>query len=380
MRVAITGAGGFVGWHLAVALFSQGHETVRLGRAETQSADMLAAALAGADVIVHCAGVNRGTDDEVMVGNTSAATVLAEALALASVPVVIYANSSQVEGDSLYGRAKRDAGDILSEAVAKTGGRFVNVIVPNVFGEWGRPNYNSFVATFAHSIANGIVPSNVTDRDIELIHVQDLADRFVGFLTDSSSGVQRLSGHHTTVLSVVGLLQEFRAIYSAGVLPDLASGFDRDLFNTYRSFLYPDQYPGTLFKNADNRGHLVETVKTRDMGQAFVSTTKPGITRGNHFHRRKIERFVVLSGTADIEIRQVFTDKVRTFRVTGSEPCAIDIPTLHTHNITNVADNELLTFFWTNEIFDPAAPDTYALNVTDMTDLAAPVASARVPS
>jgi UDP-2-acetamido-2,6-beta-L-arabino-hexul-4-ose reductase len=369
MKVAITGAHGFVGWHLAVALFTQGHETVRLGRAETTSASTLAAALAGADAVVHCAGVNRGTDDEVMAGNEGAARVLAEALAIAPVDVVVYTNSSQIETDSLYGAAKRSAAHILGEAVAAIGSRFVDVVVPNVFGEWGRPNYNSFVATFAYNIANGNDPSEVKDRSIELIHVQDLADRLIACLTGDAEGVQRLIGHQTSIVETLELLKSFRDTYSAGVLPDLASPYERDLFNTYRSFLYPDQYPGTLFNNVDNRGHLVETVKTRDMGQAFVSSTKPGITRGNHFHRRKIERFVVLSGTADIEIRRVFTDDVKTFRVTGGAPCAIDIPTLHTHNITNVADNELLTFFWTNEIFDPTASDTYALNVTDMTDL-----------
>ena len=364
-RIAITGAHGVVGWHLAVALFSQGHHVVRLGRPELVDAQTLASHLAGVDCLVHCAGVNRGSDEAVTAGNIELATVVAAAVSLLPSIDVVNVNSLQSRFDNVYGQSKKMAGEIVRKACDASGHRFVDVITPNVFGEYGRPSYNSFVATFAHAVATGNRPTSVVDRPLPLIHVQDLADVLIDAIHDLTSNVVDPPAHQTSVQEVLNRFDAMHESYQRAIFPAASDPFDLALFNTYRSYLYPDKYPTPFVKNVDNRGHLVETVKTNDKGQAFVSTTKPGITRGNHFHRRKIERFLVLAGTAEIQIRKVFSDEIRTFRVTGDEPCAIDIPTLHTHNITNVGSDGLITFFWTNEIFDPQNPDTYALPVNN---------------
>jgi UDP-2-acetamido-2,6-beta-L-arabino-hexul-4-ose reductase len=166
------------------------------------------------------------------------------------------------------------------------------------------------------------------------------------------------------ISAVANLLDQQLSSYRSGVLPTMDNRFEWALFNTLRFSMFPAAYPLPLERKTDNRGHLVETVKASSGGQSFVSSTHPGITRGNHYHRRKFERFLVLAGTADISLRRLFSPDVVSFTVSGEQPSPIDMPTLHTHNITNIGDTELITMFWTNEIFDPNRPDTYALMVT----------------
>ncbi len=356
----VTGARGFVGWHIMCAFSTLGHPVNGLGRDDLWT-------MAHDDtpkVLIHCAGVNRAPDDDIAAGNLDAATRAAELLrSTGGWHSVVYVNSTQSEHDNVYGNAKKRAGDQLATACAELGIRFVDLIVPGVFGEGSRPDYNSFVATFAHRIAAGEQPTVSNDREVELIHVADLADTIVRLaLADSPAGTasrERAHGSMQGIGAVAELMQSQMAQYRSGVLPPLADPFEVAIFNTLRTCLFPQGYPLALDVKADNRGHLIETMKAGSGGQSFVSWTHPGITRGNHYHRRKFERFLVLSGTAEIKLRRLFTDDVHTFTVTGDKPAPIDMPTLHTHNITNVGDTELITAFWTNEIFDPARPDTY---------------------
>jgi UDP-2-acetamido-2,6-beta-L-arabino-hexul-4-ose reductase len=343
----ITGGHGFLGWHIACALHASGRSAARLGREPW-------AAPAGPAVLLHVAGVNRGTDDEVESGNIGLAHRMADLVATGDWEQVVYVNSVQSENDSPYGRSKRAAGEIIAEACTKQSIPYANVIVPNVFGEHGRPEYNSFVATFCHRIVQGIELS-VTDREVELVHASDVADAVLL----AEPGELRITGTHTTVAGVAELLKAQYDSYSAGLLPDMSSAFERTMFNTLRSFMFPARYPLTLDPRTDPRGTLVEAVKAGSGGQSFVSWTNPGFTRGNHYHRRKFERFLVLEGEAEIKLRRLFTDDVVTFRVSGANPGPIDMPCLHTHSITNVGDSKVLTMFWTNEVFDPANPDTY---------------------
>jgi UDP-2-acetamido-2,6-beta-L-arabino-hexul-4-ose reductase len=364
MRTAVTGVEGFLGRHLRVRLKAAGiHEVVPISRRTFSEPELLRAALVGVDAVVHLAGINRDTDVAVELGNLALAEELVAALDdVGAAPVLVYANSIQAGSDSPYGRGKAQAAEVLSCWSGKRDVRFVNLVLPNVFGEGGRPNYNSFVATFCQCLAEGSVPRIEIDRPVELLHAQDVA-RMIGesFHGPVEGGVVSVPGHHSTVGEVFTELEELSGTYATGSLPDLSSPFRLRLFNTYRSYLFPDWYPRALDEKADERGSFVEVVRAfGGQGQTSFSTTKPGVTRGNHFHLHKVERFVVVKGSARIAVRPVAGGEVRRFDVTGDEPVFIDIPTLHTHNISNTGTSELLTLFWASEIFDPADPDTYS--------------------
>lgn len=362
MKIVLTGADGFLGWHLRCRLHAlSDHEVVPIGLDNWMR---LAELADGADVIVHLAGINRASDDELVDGNVSLAREVADVVAAAEVaPRVVYANSIQAGNGTPYGVGKLAAAELLADACAQAGSHFVDVRLPNLFGEHGRPAYNSFVATFVAKVIAGESPE-VTDRPINLLHVQKAAQVFMDSLTTQDALLEP-TGHDTSVVEVLTKLQTFYQLYvPAGDLPDLSSDFDVDLFNTFRAALFPEHYPIVFKPNTDERGRLVETVRCHGTGgQTFVSTTKPGITRGEHYHLHKIERFVVLEGEAEIALRKMFTNEVVTFKVTGDQPVAIDMPTMWTHNITATGNRVITTQFWTNSLFDPQSPDTFWVKV-----------------
>lgn len=362
MRVVVTGADGFLGWHTLVrARALTDHVVVPVVQADWAELPLL---VAGADAVVHIAGVNRGPDVEVEAGNVRLAEDLVAALqGVGGAPVVVYANSIQAGNGTPYGNGKERAGQVLAEYAASVGAWFVDVVFPNLFGEHGRPDYNSFVATFAHRVAGG-VPVEVVDREVELLHVQAAAGALLAGLDADAGGVVRPVGVNSTVVTVKDTFERFHEAYRTGDIPLLGSRFEVDLFNTLRAAMFPHSYPIPLLRRTDPRGSLVETVRCHGgEGQTFFSTTRPGITRGQHFHLRKVERFVVVAGTAQIALRKVLTDETVTFQVTGEEPVIVDMPTLWAHNITNTGDTELLTMFWTNELFNPEDPDTHPEDV-----------------
>ncbi len=361
-RIAITGADGFLGWHLRCQMKIRGAAEPRLAvEADFQSAEALQEALGPVDTVFHLAGMNRGPEAEVYETNRRLAECLTAALdRTGQTPAILFANSTHSFNDSPFGRSKREAAGILSAWAASRGARFVDVILPHLFGEGGRPFYNSGFATFCHQLATGGEPQIHQDGQLELVHAQRAADRFLDLAADpGATGVARLEGTPLRVSEVLSRLKAIHAIYQAGIIPPLADPLALECFNTYRSYLYPDQVPVPLQLRTDPRGSLFEAVKSEHGGQAFLSTTHPGITRGRHFHRQKVERFLVISGQAEIRIRRLFDPTVLVFPVSGDAPCFIDIPTLHTHEITNVGDQDLLTLFWSHEIFDPSHPDTY---------------------
>ena len=242
--------------------------------------------------------------------------------------------------------------------------------IPNVFGEGGRPFYNSFVATFCYQLANDEPCTVDVDREVSLAHAQEVASVLADSALLGASGYRQPVTTSIKVSAVLAKLTEMRETYRASIFPDIDDPFDVALFNTLRSFLYAKSGPVLPFKrNTDNRGWLVETVKSHGGGQSFVSSTVPGITRGQHYHLGKVERFVVLSGSATIRMRKLFSSEVVEYPVTGEEPCAVEIPTLHTHSIINSGESPLLTLFWSNELFDPENPDTYGLLLEGGADL-----------
>jgi UDP-2-acetamido-2,6-beta-L-arabino-hexul-4-ose reductase len=359
-RLVLTGAGGFLGWHTRVLAHARGVPgVVAVDRTGLYDTPTLAAAVAGAARVVHIAGVNRGEPDEVVAGNLDAARALASALKAATSPAatVVYANSTQAGNGTPYGDAKASAGALLAETAAEVGARFVDVRLPNLFGEHGEPFYNSVVATFCRLLADGKSPEIHQDRELELLHATDAA---AALLAAPPGGALWPPVFRSTVTGLSERLSRFAGVYRTGEIPALGGRDDVRLFNTYRSHCFPAHYPIHPVRHADARGELVEAVKVHGGGgQSFFSSSRPGVTRGQHYHLAKVERFLVLRGEAEISLRRLLHDDVVTFRVSGEKPAIVDMPTMWVHNITNVGDGELLTMFWANELFDPDHPDTY---------------------
>ena len=343
--LAMTGGGGFLGWHTRVLARARGLP----GPVFVDASAPSPAALDGADRVLHLAGVNRG---DVSV-NVDLAVALANALRRCATPpkTVVFANSTQSEAASAsaYGSAKAEAAAILAEATAWSGSEFVDLKLPNLFGEHGRPHYNSVIATFCHVLASGGTPTVLEDRPLDLLHATDAAALLLGLDAPDGQPVRR------TVSSLAARLTELASAYRAGAIPELRDRFDVRLFNTYRSHCPVRPIP--LAVHGDARGDLVEPMAAG--GQTFVSSTRSGATRGEHFHLAKVERFVVLRGDAELRLRRLLHGDVVRLRVSGRQPVAVDMPAMWAHNITNIGGGELLTLFWANERLDPAAPDTY---------------------
>jgi UDP-2-acetamido-2,6-beta-L-arabino-hexul-4-ose reductase len=364
VKIGITGAHGFLGWHLSCRLAAtRGLEPVRLGRAEIGDPSTLAGLLADVDTVIHVAGVNRADSDEAVErGNVELARNLVTALGDRPVHVV-YADSVQAELDNPYGRGKLRAAEMLAELP----GTFADVVLPNLFGEHGRPAYNSFVATFCSELAAGREPTVHEDRRVPLLHAQAAAEFLIGAAEAHESQVVRPEGEAHGVVEVLELLRRFHWLYSErGEVPDLSTAFARDLFNTYRSFLFPSAYPIHPEPHRDVRGALVEAVRAHGgTGQTFVSSTVPGATRGDHYHLHKFERFMVVKGRAEIALRRLYHDEIVRFTVTGDRPGFVDMPTMWTHHIRNVGDDDVVTVFWADQLLDPGQPDQYPLTVEE---------------
>jgi UDP-2-acetamido-2,6-beta-L-arabino-hexul-4-ose reductase len=363
MKIGITGSEGLIGWHQRAYLKTIGgdHE-IRLANRETfTQPGLLTGFVDGLDAIIHLAGMNRGDDAEVEATNTALARDLVAACEqTATRPFVVYANSTHQDRGTAYGRGKRAAADSFRRWAEQRGAGFANLILPHVFGEFGKPFYNSVVSTFCHQLARNETPQIITDGDLELLHVQDVVAQCWKAIQQNQRGDIRMQGVGMKVSELLQHLTNMRDRYQAMVMPSLDSPLDVRLFNTLRSYLFPAHYPVALTLHSDARGSLFEVVKSNSGGQVFMSTTHPGITRGNHFHTRKVERFLVASGEADIRLRKLFSDEVISFKVRGDAPSYVDIPTFHTHHITNTGQSELVTLFWTNEIFNPVDPDTFS--------------------
>ena len=239
------------------------------------------------------------------------------------------------------------------------------MILPHIFGEHGKPFYNSVVSTFCHQLATGETPKIDRDGQLNLLHAQDLSQFIWEQIESGYSGESRPPGQPIKVSELLERLNRLTGRYTNGTVPNLSDGLDHRLFNTWRSYLDHDHRPTELTLHADDRGDLFEAIRADGQGQVFVSTSHPGITRGNHFHTHKVERFLVVNGQAKIRLRKVHTDEIHTYEVSGDKLQAIDIPTLHTHNITNVGDGPLVTLFWAGEHFDPDNSDTYFLPVEE---------------
>lgn len=361
MDCAITGGRGFLGWHLRCRLRAAWPDiTVRvLGRGDLDHADALAQRIKGCDVVFHLAGANTHDVDDAQ-ENVALAEALGAAIGeQADAPRVVYSNSAHVERDTPYGHAKQEALTRLRSWAARSGGTVADVVLPNLFGEQGRPDYNSAVANFCHAVVRR-EPVEVNQAGCtELLHAQDAAAALVRNADAGGPEHERVRGEVIEVPALYERISRLYEVYAGSQrVPPLPTRLDVRLFNQVRDAMFPEAYPVALDLHTDARGSFFEAVRAAGRGQTSFSTTAPGVTRGDHWHFDKVERFLVLQGDAIIRIRRMFDDAVHSFEVSGDRPAFVDMPTLHTHSITNVGADDLLTMFWSNDHFDPEAPDT----------------------
>jgi UDP-2-acetamido-2,6-beta-L-arabino-hexul-4-ose reductase len=367
IKVGVTGSKGFVGYHLCqtLALHKEEFSLIDFDRSFFDNHEKLDSFVASCDVIIHLAALNRHNDPGFIYAvNTSLVKNLVASLQRTkSVPHVIISSSTQEEKDNLYGKSKKESRLLLSKWSNQSGGRFSGLIIPNVFGPFGNPNYNSVISTFSHLIARGKIPKIDVDANLKLVYVGDLVDEILKVIRDKDNSHELRISHiaEAKVSEVLTLLRYFRKTYQdEGVIPDLENSFQLKLFNTYRCYMdLANYFPRKLMKHTDNRGSFVEIARQGIPGQTSFSTTQKGVTRGNHFHTRKIERFAVIKGNALIQLRRIGTDKVHSFYLSGEEPSYVDMPIWYTHNIKNIGEEILYTIFWINEPFDANNPDTY---------------------
>lgn len=369
MRIAISGAHGFMGQNLQVRLAELGHkELVLVPHDSTDAA--LDELLAGADFVFHLAGVNRPKDaSEFGQGNRDFTARLCAALSrLPSAPRVVYTSSTQAALDNPYGQSKRAAEEELLSYAERTGARVHLFRLTNVFGKWSRPNYNSAVATFCHNVARGLpITINDPDAPVKLVYIDDVLTHFCALLGDNvTPGGLAHAGpeYDTTVGELASLIQSFHGSRGTLLTDRVGTGLTRALYATYVSFLPLDQFEYEVPRHGDPRGVFVEMLKTPDCGQFAYFTAHPGITRGEHYHHTKTEKFLVIKGRANFGFRHIRTNETHDIVVTGGEGRIVETIPGWTHNVSNIGDEELVVMVWANEIFDRARPDTNAMKVS----------------
>lgn len=369
-RIVVTGAAGFIGRHVCEAL--ERIEDLAIFRVDRLTSESDAKeALIGADAIIHLAGVNRPVDaDEFDRGNRGYTRWMLDELARAGKsPRIVFSSSSQAALDNPYGMSKRAAEEELRAYAAHSGASVVIFRLTNVFGKWSRPNYNSFVATLCNAVAhNGPFSVDDTEKAVRLLYVNDAVDHLIAAaLGEARCGAVEERDcepiYETTLGKLVDTVQGFRAIRTTLILPDFGDALTAKLYATYLSFLDPDEFAYGLDVKTDPRGSLAEFIRTPQAGQIFVSRTLPGITRGNHYHHTKTEKFLVVEGDAVIRFRHIERGSVIEHRVSGRDYRVLDIPPGYTHSIQNVGETEMVVVFWASEPFDPSRPDTYYLEV-----------------
>lgn len=369
MKILITGANGFIGKNLTAELRNREYNDIYEFDRDTDPF-LLEEFCKEADFVFHLAGVNRPKDQsEFMEDNFGFTSDLLDTLKKYNntCPVMI-SSSIQAELNNPYGKSKKAGENLLVEYSSETEAKVLIYRFPNVFGKWCKPNYNSAVATFCHNIAHGL-PVQVNDPNVEmnLVYIDDVINELINALEGKANKVDyfyEVPIVHTIMLGkIVDLIYSFKNSRDNRSVPDLSEEFIKKLYSTYLSYLPEDHFSYDLKMNIDQRGSFTEFIKTSDRGQVSVNISKPGITKGNHWHHTKNEKFLVVSGKGVIRFRKIDSEEVIEYFVNGKKMEVVDIPVGYTHNIENLGDSDMVTIMWANEPFDPQNPDTYYLEV-----------------
>ncbi len=372
MKILVTGAKGFVGKNILLRLKQEGYEDVVPFDIDTP-AEVLDAAVKDCDFVLHFAGVNRPKDaSEFMSGNFGFTTELLGKLEAANNKASFLITSSiQAALDNPYGKSKKAAEDYIFEYAKRTGAKAFVYRLPNVFGKWCRPNYNSAIATFCNNIARDL-PITVNDPNVNMhvVYIDDIADEIVRALRGNPTrgdGAE-IDGkfcmvpitHRAKLGEIVEMIRSFKQSRGNLEIVDMTVGsLSTKLYSTYLSYLPEDDFSYPLNMHVDERGSFTEFMRTIDRGQVSVNITKPHITKGNHWHHSKNEKYIVVKGRASIRFRKVGDDKVIEYLADGENLKVVDIPTGYVHCIENIGEGDLVTIMWANEPFNPDKPDTY---------------------
>lgn len=375
MKVLVTGAKGFVGKNLIVELRNRGYEDIFEYDIDTPQEE-LERFTKECEFVFHLAGVNRPKDEkEFMEGNFGFTSILLDSLKNHNnhSPILI-TSSIQAELDNPYGKSKKAGEDLLFSYERETGAKAIVYRLPNVFGKWCRPNYNSAVATFCNNIACGLeIQINDRSAQMQLVYIDDVVDEFIRALEGNATPFlmnqkeSKFKGvsivHRITLGEIVDLLYSFKESRGKLTVPNMSDPFTSKLYSTYLSYLPKNQFSYPLKMNVDNRGSFTEFLRTEDRGQVSVNISKPGITKGNHWHHSKNEKFLVVKGQGLIQFRKINTEEIIEYHVTGDKLEVVDIPTGYTHNIINEGTEDMVTVMWANEAFNPEKPDTFFMEV-----------------
>ncbi len=369
MKILVTGAKGFVGKNLVSELKNRGYEEIFECDKATTSEE-LDQYTKQCEFVFHLAGVNRPErEEEFMEGNFGFTSTLLENLKKNNnkSPILI-TSSIQAKLDNPYGKSKKAGEDLMFNYSKENDVKVYVYRLTNLFGKWCRPNYNSVVATFCNNIANNL-PIKINDPEVvmNLAYIDDVLEEFINAMNGKAS-IEEEYGFipvtHTVKLGEIAkLIEGFRESRETLQLPNMKDGFEKKLYSTYLSYLPKEEFSYPVKMNIDNRGSFTELFKTQERGQVSVNISKPGITKGNHWHHTKNEKFVVVSGKGIIRFRKIDSDEVIEYKVSGDKIEVVDIPCGYTHNIENVGDTDMVTVMWANEVFDPDRPDTYFMEV-----------------
>lgn len=364
MKIVVTGAKGFIGKNLCVMLREQGYEDIIEVTRETSSEE-LNKSLSEADFVYHLAGINRPKhESEFQEGNADLTHSIVEALKASNNHAsLVLSSSTQADKENTYGQSKALAEKFVEQYGVDTGAKYHIYRLPNVFGKWCRPNYNSFVATFCYNTLNDLgITINDPSAAVTLVYIDDVCNDLISLLNAKvKSGYQSIkTEYNTTVGEVADLLKAFKHSRENLVTESVGIGLERALYSTYLSYMAPEQFHYSIPSYGDERGIFSEMLKTKDSGQFSFFTAHPSITRGGHYHHSKNEKFLVLKGKALFKFEHIVTGERYEIHTEGTEPQIVETVPGWSHDITNIGDEDMIVMLWANEIFDREAPDTFA--------------------
>ncbi len=366
MKLVITGQLGFIGFHLynSIKFKRPDIEVLDFNKNCFSSASKIDSIFKKVDIIIHLAGINRSDDQDFLYNkNLLLSNKIVESIKRVKFKgKLIFASSSQEKLDNAYGRAKKESRELFFNQSIDNRFSFIGLIIPNVFGPFCKPNYNSFISTFSNNLILGVENEIIKDNSVPLIYIDNLISEIIDSIDEESNAKKIISEDiKVNVTEVKDILEDYHNIYyKKGEIPNLNSKFKINLFNTFNHFIQVgDYYPRKYNTISDSRGIFTEVIRSDTRGQYSYSITQPGEVRGNHFHTRKIERFAVISGHAEIKLRKVGDEKITKFIFDGSSPSYIDMPVWYTHNIINIGETPLITLFWINEFYDENDSDTF---------------------